>query len=137
VRAGYVVCHLSTRNSAPAIAHLLEKVGAKHLLISAEPSIRFVALEALEQIGQDRDTFISNMPSYSDIINDQPVRLLPKRNFSPDGKFLYLHSSGKLFCISHHKSFGTYFGTLYRLHGFPKAICMDPRELVKQRQGHA
>ncbi|EIN05387.1 acetyl-CoA synthetase-like protein [Punctularia strigosozonata HHB-11173 SS5] len=94
VRAGYVVCHLSTRNSAPAIAHLLEKVGAQHLLVSGESGLQSVAREALEKIGKDWSTFVSEMPAYPDLFNDQPVQLLPKRKFSASGKVCYLHSSG-------------------------------------------
>jgi hypothetical protein len=132
VRAGYVVCHLSTRNSPAAVAYILGKVDAKHLLVSSDSGIESVARQALAETGQEWAAFVSSMPSYMDIINYQPFQFLPKRQFSLEGKVFYVHSSGMYFV--EFCQVIRYSDSRLRLDGFPKTLRMDPQGLVGLRQ---
>jgi acyl-CoA synthetase (AMP-forming)/AMP-acid ligase II len=98
VRAGFVVCHLSHRNSAPAIAHLLQRVNAAHILVSSEPRIKAVVEEALDTMKDATKTsssFVSEMPAYSDIFRDDDAELLSIRKFDINSPAFFIHSSGK------------------------------------------
>lgn len=96
--------HVSPRNSATAVSHLLSTVGVQHLLVSGEPSLQAVAREALGNIGKDWSSFVSDMPSYPDLLNERPVKMLSHKKFAMDSKLCYLHSSGKSACSSGQRS---------------------------------
>lgn len=98
IRAGYAVCHISHRNSAVALAHILQKSTADHLLISGEPGIQAVvhaALEGMVDKEKQRDNFVSEMPIYADIFKDDEPELMPKREFDLNSRAYYIHSSGR------------------------------------------
>ncbi|EIN04342.1 acetyl-CoA synthetase-like protein [Punctularia strigosozonata HHB-11173 SS5] len=97
VRAGYVVCHLSHRNSAVAVADLLQKVNTAHVLVSSEPRIQAVVREALDTIHDPHKTysnFVSEMPAHQDIFIAGDDYLLPRRELRMNSPAFFIHSSG-------------------------------------------
>ncbi|EIN05406.1 acetyl-CoA synthetase-like protein [Punctularia strigosozonata HHB-11173 SS5] len=97
VRAGFVVFHISHRNSAAAVAHLLQKTHVAHVLASGEHGIKSVlhsALEMVETGPKQWDAYVSDMPVFEDIFTDEPVDPLPQRKFGLDDVAFYIHSSG-------------------------------------------
>ncbi|KAF7349949.1 Acetyl-CoA synthetase-like protein [Mycena venus] len=102
-RANYVVFPLSPRNSPPAIAHLLDKVGVKHLLVGHEPSMQDLAAAAfdilVEKYPQRELPDVSHVPLFEELFFPENVRTLtpesvPYEYKGPDAIVLILHSSG-------------------------------------------
>jgi acyl-CoA synthetase (AMP-forming)/AMP-acid ligase II len=98
-RAGYTVFHISPRNSATALAHLLKNAGAVHVLTSSELALKQVvevAVATLNAQNQDQDNFVSEMPEPAFLFKDDEAgfQLLPKRTFDPEALVFYIHSSG-------------------------------------------
>jgi hypothetical protein len=122
-----VVCHLPHRNSAPAIAHLLQTVNAAHILISSEARIKAVVQEALDTMKDATKTlsnFVSEMPAYSDIFQDGDAELLPVKKFDPNSPAFFIHSSGKFCSLSCLESYPYGRSRIYRL---SQASCLDAR----------
>ncbi|KAJ7894322.1 hypothetical protein B0H14DRAFT_802925 [Mycena olivaceomarginata] len=102
-RANYVVFPISPRNSSPAIAHLLDKVGVKHLVIGHEPSMQDLAAAALdilkEKHPQRELPDVSHVPLFEELFFPENARTLtpesvPYEYKGPDAIVLILHSSG-------------------------------------------
>ncbi|KAJ6555930.1 hypothetical protein B0H19DRAFT_1210704 [Mycena capillaripes] len=102
-RANYVVFPISPRNSFPAIAHLLDKVGVKHLLIGHESSMQELAVAALdilkEKYRQRELPDVSHVPLFEELFFPENERTLtpesvPYEYKGPDATVLILHSSG-------------------------------------------
>jgi hypothetical protein len=92
-----VVCHLSYRNSAAAVAHLLQKMNIDHVLVSSEHGIQSVLRSALAMTDgahKSWENYVSDMPAHEDIFNDEAVELLPKIDFDLNTIAFYIHSSG-------------------------------------------
>ena len=97
IRAGYVAFPISTRNSVPAVAHLLAKSGTDHLVVGPEAPYQNLARDALRALERDggRVPHTSTMPVYEDLYGEGLEReLLPDYKADMRDVALYLHSSG-------------------------------------------
>ena len=100
LRAGFAVFPISTRNSPEAIAHLLKKTGASHLLVGGEPMLQKLAAASLELVRAEGHPEIpfSHMPHFEDLYlhdgSDSEFKHYPAVKFDLDAPSLILHSSG-------------------------------------------
>ncbi|KAJ3846639.1 acetyl-CoA synthetase-like protein [Lentinula lateritia] len=95
LRANYAVHPISTRNSPEAVAHLLEKTNASHLLVGAEESIQGLARHATKLAASNITVSCSLMPSFEDIYGPlQESKELSYHRPDPDAPAVILHSSG-------------------------------------------
>ena len=101
LRAGFTVFPVSPRNSPEAVAHLLKKTGANHLLVGREPALQKLATTSLELLRADGHPGIphSNMPNFEDLYpHDEPdieFKHYPVVKFDMDAPSLILLSSGQ------------------------------------------
>jgi acyl-CoA synthetase (AMP-forming)/AMP-acid ligase II len=101
LRAGFTVFPVSPRNSPEAVAHLLKKTGANHLLVGGEPMLHELAMASLELLRADGHPGIplSNMPNFEDLYpqddSDDEFKHYPVAKFDLDAPSLILHSSGQ------------------------------------------
>lgn len=101
LRAGFAVFPISTRNSSEAIAHLLKKTGASHLLVGGEPMLEKLAATSLELLRADGHPEIpfSHMPHFEDLYphddSDNEFQHYPEVKFDLHAPSLILHSSGQ------------------------------------------
>ncbi|KAJ7325472.1 hypothetical protein DFH08DRAFT_886685 [Mycena albidolilacea] len=102
-RANYVVFPISPRNSATAVAHLVDQVGVKHLLVGHEPAMLALATDALNILKDNsplRDSpDISYVPLFEDLfLPDRERTILPDaipyEYKGPDAPACIMHSSG-------------------------------------------
>lgn len=101
MRANYVAFPISVRNSPAAVAHLIGKVGAKHLLVSGEQAIRDLVRDALDILkSQDAASVPETSPMFvfeelyssaNDIVTSKDVPYVFR---GPDAIGVILHSSG-------------------------------------------
>ncbi|KAI0249337.1 acetyl-CoA synthetase-like protein [Lactifluus subvellereus] len=116
LRAGFAVFPISPRNSPEAVAHLLKKTGARHLLVGGEPMLQKLAAASLELLRADGHPEIpqSGMPRFEDIYphdsSDSEFKHYPPAKFNRNAPSLILHSSGST--------------------AFPKPIVWTHKELV-------
>ncbi|KAI9464124.1 acetyl-CoA synthetase-like protein [Lactarius psammicola] len=100
LRAGFAVFPISPRNSPEAIAHLLKKTAARHLLVGGEPMLQKLAATSLELLRADGqpETPISNIPHFEDLYPHESshvdFKYYPAVKFDLDAPALILHSSG-------------------------------------------
>lgn len=102
MRANYVAFPISVRNSPAAVAHLIGKVGAKHLLVSGEQAIRDLVRDALDILkSQDAASVPETSPMFvfeelyssaNDIVTSKDVPYVFR---GPDAIGVILHSSGE------------------------------------------
>jgi acyl-CoA synthetase (AMP-forming)/AMP-acid ligase II len=101
LRAGFAVFPISPRNSPEAIAHLLKKTGACHLLVGGEPMLQKLAATSLQLLRADGHSEIplSAMPHFEDLYphesSDSEFKHYPSVKFDLNAPSLILHSSGK------------------------------------------
>ena len=101
LRAGFAVFPISFKNSPEAIAHLLKKTAARHLLVGGEPILQKVAATSLELLRADGhpETPVSTMPHFEDLFphdcSHGEFKYYPAVKFDLDAPALILHSSGK------------------------------------------
>ena len=103
MRAGYVPFPISTRNSTAAVAHLLEKTDAKHLVVGLDPAMQSLATESLEMLKSQRPSAVittSQMTVFSELYDEQlaPVKVedVPYERPGLQAPVFLLHSSGDL-----------------------------------------
>lgn len=103
MRAHCVVFPISPRNSPTAVAHLIQKVGVKHILVGQEQSMRDLSSAALNilesQYPSTPKPNLTPMPLYEDLFlspTDPSVTLddAPYINRGSETLCLILHSSG-------------------------------------------
>lgn len=100
MRANYIVFPISPRNSAEAVAHLINKTRVKHIFLGREQSMIDLSNDATEilkaQYPHVSQPEISTIPLFQDLF-DQPVadmHDLPFERKKPEEIAIYLHSSG-------------------------------------------
>lgn len=105
MRAHCVVFPISPRNSPTAVAHLIQKVGVKHILVGQEQAMRDLSSAALDilesQYPSTPKPNLTPMPLYEDLFlspTDPSVTLddAPYINRGSETLCLILHSSGTL-----------------------------------------
>ncbi|KAF9012818.1 acetyl-CoA synthetase-like protein [Hymenopellis radicata] len=102
--ANIVFFPISTRNSALAIAHLVNEVGVSHVFVGHDPALHDLMQQATELL---RTKYISTnpptalaMPTFEELFKDDWQTCLdregelPRAPMNPDATALYLHSSG-------------------------------------------
>lgn len=100
MRAGFAVFPISPRNSPEAIAHLLKKSAARHLMVGGEPMLQKLAASSLELLRADGypETPVSNMPQFEDLYprdrTHTDFNYYPAVKFDHHAPALILHSSG-------------------------------------------
>ncbi|KAI0734153.1 hypothetical protein C8Q72DRAFT_770789 [Fomitopsis betulina] len=101
MRAGYVPFPISTRNSPAGVAHLLEKTGAKHLIVGLDPAMQSLAADAIQTLKSQHPSVTvlttSQMPVFGDLYSEHlgPVEVdVPYEKPSPQQLVFLLHSSG-------------------------------------------
>lgn len=102
MRAGYVPFPISTRNSPAGVAHLLEKTGAKHLIVGLDPAMQSLAADAIQTLKSQHPSVTvlttSQMPVFGDLYSEHlgPVEVdVPYEKPSPQQLVFLLHSSGE------------------------------------------
>jgi acyl-CoA synthetase (AMP-forming)/AMP-acid ligase II len=101
MRAGLAVFPISPRNSPEAVAHLLKKSAARHLMVGGEPMLQKLADSSLELLRADGhpETPVSNMPQFEDLYprdcTHTDFNYYPAVKFDLHAPALILHSSGK------------------------------------------
>ncbi|TFY54516.1 hypothetical protein EVJ58_g8816 [Rhodofomes roseus] len=102
MRAGYTPFPISTRNSPAAVAYLLEKTNAQHVLVGLDQAMQDLARDAFE-ILKSQSQFAtvpgtSPMPVFSDLygadIADVAVEDVPYEQRGLEERTFLLHSSG-------------------------------------------
>lgn len=98
MRAGYVPFPISTRNSPGAIAHLLSKTQATHLVVGPEKKYQDLAAAAYQLMEKDNVSLLpqTTMPVFEDIYKDASVPYDPLPPYKPgvEDAALMTHSSG-------------------------------------------
>ncbi|KAF8161947.1 hypothetical protein K438DRAFT_1909851 [Mycena galopus ATCC 62051] len=103
MRANYIVFPISPRNSPSAVAHLVDKVGVKHILVGQEPAMMDLATTALNILKSDypqrKSPDLSRVPLFEDIFLPESDRTmkpdtLPYEYKGPDATACIMHSSG-------------------------------------------
>ncbi|KAF8520979.1 acetyl-CoA synthetase-like protein [Gautieria morchelliformis] len=112
---------ISTRNSPPAIAHLISKMGVIQLFVSPDPAMQRLSRESLDLLARDGHSVeILPIPRFEELFlgmegkQTAPVAIQPLQIDRPG---LILHSSGKL----------CYPGST----AFPKPITLTHRMLLQ------
>ncbi|KAK0219168.1 NRPS-like enzyme [Armillaria fumosa] len=99
MRLGFIPFPISTRNSVPAIVHLLKSTGARHLIVSQDASLQstteIICRQFWEADVNDKITIIP-MPHFSDLFSGKPGSYEPLPPVHPDWSqtALIIHSSG-------------------------------------------
>ena len=107
MRAGYIPFPISTRNSPTAVAHLLEKTDAKHLIVGVDPAMQSLAAESLEALKSQHPSATvpttSQMPVFDDLYREglEPIKVEDVPYEQPDLQMpiFLLHSSGDHFAV--------------------------------------
>lgn len=96
MRAGYSAFPISTRNSPAAVAHLLQKVNAAHVLVGTERANQTLISESLALIEGVAKPSISVMLSYDNMYleGDEEFVPLPPVKYNMDDVAFIIHSSG-------------------------------------------
>ncbi|EPS94264.1 hypothetical protein FOMPIDRAFT_1055251 [Fomitopsis schrenkii] len=102
IRANCAAFLVSPRNSPLAVAHLINKVGASHILVSRDQAMQDLVSEALEilktQYGSKELPTQSPMLTFEDLFppSQTPTDCIPPPhvNRGPDARAIILHSSG-------------------------------------------
>lgn len=96
MRAGYSAFPISTRNSPAAVAHLLQKVNAAHVLVGTERALQTLISESLALIEGEAKPFVSVMLSYDNMYleGDEDFVPLASVKYNMDDIAYIMHSSG-------------------------------------------
>jgi len=103
LRTGATLFPISPRNSAPAVAHLLETTGVTAILVGGEPSLNRLAAAAFSIIRNAGGTPPSAalIPTFDDIFSTRSATVIDTDEFLPplgwrrhDRAGLIVHSSG-------------------------------------------
>ena len=103
LRTGATLFPISPRNSAPAIAHLLEATGVTAILVGGEPSLKRLAAAAFDIIRNSGGTppNVAQMPAFDEILLTHSATAIDTDEFLPplgwrrqDRAGLIVHSSG-------------------------------------------
>ena len=101
VRAGYTVFPISPRNSAAAVAHLIDKVDVKCVFVGRDVVTTDLAQEAMKswdkQHPKATNPLLSPMPIFEDLFReseDDPDDI-PYEKPKENDIIFYVHSSGK------------------------------------------
>ena len=105
MRAGHSAFLISTRNSAAAVAHLLPRVGIKHLLVSKDQAMQLLASTACEQVSSDGGPIVNihSIPLFESLYGhlSAPFEPLPPmKKPGLDSPALIVHSSGLRFYLA-------------------------------------
>lgn len=102
MRANCVAFPISTRNSAAAVAHLINQTDVSHILVGREQAMQDLverSLEALRtQHGDTPRVTLSSVPTFEELYSDDGLDTtedVPWKPQGPDTPSLILHSSGK------------------------------------------
>ena len=105
IRAGYVPFPLSPRNSPEAIAHLLIKSRATHMLVSGDPSMQGLSAGSLKRLAADEGSIKVerlSVPFFADLyapFDEKKESLESPEKVDLDATCLMLHSSGAFFYV--------------------------------------
>ena len=109
LKAGCTAFLISPRNSSAAVADMLKRAGATHLIICPDAGMVSLANDAILQLsGGDTHVAHHAMPSYEDLFSvypdarspfDAPVEL--PSSYDMKAPAIILHSSGTLHVYTH------------------------------------
>ena len=103
LRTGATLFPISTRNSAPAVAHLLQTTGVTAIIVSSEPSLKRLAATAFDIIRNSGGAPPSEaqMPTFDEMFSASSATEIDTEEFLPplgwrpkDRAGLIVHSSG-------------------------------------------
>ncbi|KAF9556700.1 acetyl-CoA synthetase-like protein [Agrocybe pediades] len=101
MRAGHTVFPISTKNSAPAVAHLINKAQVGHIFLGSDAAISELGAKALQILKAEYPTVpvpsFSPMPIYDDLYtasDSHEDNISPPENKGPNHVAIYLHTSG-------------------------------------------
>ena len=102
IRANCAAFPISPRNSPAAVAHLLDKIGPRHILVGREQAMQDLVAQSLDilrsQYGMESEIKLSPMLTYSDLYlsgEATTVEDVPYTRQSSDIPALIMHSSGQ------------------------------------------
>jgi len=112
MRANYILFPISPRNSPNAIAHLIDKLRIKHLILGRDVSMQTLATAALDVLQQEYHYPAVDLPNmallptfeelFTPISEGELNRIrkeIPLTRVKPDDIQFYLHSSGNRFYL--------------------------------------
>lgn len=131
IRANCAAFLVSPRNSPLAVAHLINKVGVSHILVSRDQAMQDLVNEALDilttRYGSKQLPTQSPMLLFEDLF--PPLRSAddyappPYVNSGPEARAIILHSSGKLHGVhGTHSGWFVYVASLSGSTAFPKPM---------------
>lgn len=102
MRAGYTVFLISTRNAPAAVADMLERTGAGHVIVSSDSFMRGVAKEALSSLSaNDKHIIEIGIPAFEELFAEKlelsspyEAQVVLPTSFDMMGAAAILHSSG-------------------------------------------
>ena len=103
IRANCAAFPISPRNSPAAVAHLLDRIGARHILVGREQAMQDLVAQALQilesQCGMMPDVTLSSMLTYTNLYlsgEATTIEDVPYERRTSDIPALIMHSSGRL-----------------------------------------
>ena len=101
MRAGFTVFPISPRNSATAVAHLLQIAQVDHILVGHELAMQELVTSSFDILRRTKETIpsTSSIPQFKDLYGDSIAgyELLPPMGTKKiTDTAIILHSSGKL-----------------------------------------
>ncbi|KAF9544259.1 acetyl-CoA synthetase-like protein [Agrocybe pediades] len=98
MRGGYTAFTISARNSPSAVAHLIKKVGVKHLFVGRDQAMLDLKTKAFEELDSELPTF-SPIPTFEDLYTPAQEHSTTLDELTFEKKDLndiaiYMHSSG-------------------------------------------
>ncbi|KAF8873111.1 acetyl-CoA synthetase-like protein [Infundibulicybe gibba] len=98
LRVGIPVFPISPRNSATAIARLLQETQSTHIFVSPEPALAMLSSSIIAELrGHNDPPKVAPMPVYSDLFcnkGDSRAPLEAYRNHDNHTPIIFVHSSG-------------------------------------------
>ncbi|KAI0755845.1 acetyl-CoA synthetase-like protein [Fomes fomentarius] len=102
MRAGYAIFLISTRNAPVAVADMLERTGAGHVIVSSDSFMRGVAQEALSSLSANGKHVVEiGIPTFEELFAERlepsspyDAQVVLPTSFDVTGAAAILHSSG-------------------------------------------
>ena len=102
LKSGFTVFLISTRNSAAAIADMVQRMGVGHTLVSSDTSMQALMASTQALLSLTNHTVVQHlMPAFEDLYSASPdptnqigVEIEMPTSYDMEGPALIMHSSG-------------------------------------------
>jgi acyl-CoA synthetase (AMP-forming)/AMP-acid ligase II len=96
MRAGFIPFPISPRNSAIAVAHLINVTKSRYVLVSSDTAMQGLYTSARERI-ESTEVQVFDMPTFEQLYGTECEPLPPLKDKKIDDSAIILHSSGNVF----------------------------------------